>query len=205
MCTGLKACPKGLGQWSLSPGGCGFLSLFFSLSFSCPSPPYTSGSPHQLTRNKGADGGRKEAWMGRRERDRNGRKGSLSSLGRLPSMQEDRTAQCHCECPVYERKHRYCTHRQEALPHTCTFKYIYMHIIGKYTHGHKCTHVQMHVIAHTQKHAHSYRCQWQWSQHQANWTDLYAAVVFSSEKRGASCRALALTCQVFNGNFCTRL
>lgn len=25
--------------------------------------PFTSGSPHQLTRNKGADGGRKKAWI----------------------------------------------------------------------------------------------------------------------------------------------
>lgn len=30
-------------------------------------------------------------------------------------MQEERTTQCHCECLVCERKHKYCIHRQEAL------------------------------------------------------------------------------------------
>ncbi len=107
--------------------------LSFSLSFSCPSPPSHLDPPHQLTENKGADGGRKGG-VGVRERDRNRRKGSLLRLEFpwLPQMQEEQTAQCHCECPVCERKHKYRIHRWEAFPptHECKITHL-AHIMHK--------------------------------------------------------------------------
>lgn len=80
VCKGLVQ--KGLGQWSLSLGDVDFyLPLLPSLPLLFLSQsPFTSGSPHQLTRNKGADGGRKKAWIGGgggKEKVRNWRKGSV--------------------------------------------------------------------------------------------------------------------------------
>lgn len=186
----LKPCRKGLGQWSLSWGGCGFLSLHLSLplSFSCSSPPAHLDLP--------------TSWQGTRERMEGGRDGEKrrierrgmgvysgqSSPGRLPPVQEDCTSQCHCmrgnTISVHTDGKQSLTTIQRHIKLTCVrtlstyipvFKYVQLHPL-------KDARIATHVSD---------------SEASIKSTDLSpAAVDSSSEKRLLVClwRALALAC-----------
>lgn len=195
----LKPCPKGLGQWSLSAGGCEFLSPSQSLS---PSP-FPVQVPLHIWINP-PPSSPFSSWQGARERMEGGRgRGCREQRSERGVEMEGRGVFCGPDFPqcrklrpytmslweadVWEETQKLYTTRWEVLPPSLTYKDAFKCAYDM--HAHDWAYMNVFIFKYIQFHPHSkhtltmiHTCQSQLSFDWAQWTEPHAPVLLSWER-----------------------